>query len=136
MVSSRLKHTLIGAAVCGFVGLGTSIPALGLFAGPLFTFGGGLVGAATGAYLEGGDERDSIKLGLAVAVLGGVPSSIIGATLGTFLDMQLAQTGPNPSYAPTSSYVVLAVIGFTTGLILTGLGALIGGWLTAFLTRS
>lgn len=54
--TDRVKYSGIGAAITFVFGLGPAIPAFGIFLGPLFTFGGGLVGGAIGGYVAGPDD--------------------------------------------------------------------------------
>lgn len=125
MVSSRQKNLGIGSAITFVISLGTAIPAFGLFLGPLFTFGGGLVGGGVGAGLEGGGGTAGAKNGLIIALVGGLTSSVVAVTIGTLLNFVISASDAGSS--SPGGWLVIAAIGFVTGLAFTLFGGLIGG---------
>jgi hypothetical protein len=131
MVSERVKWVGAGSIVTFFVGLGPAIPAVGIFTGPLFTFGGGFLGGAVASGLSDGAEREGMKLGLAVAFIGGLSSAMVAIPLGTFLNMQVVDT-----ITQSWVWVVYAAVGLFVGMFLTFLGGAIGGGLVGYLTKS
>lgn len=127
MVSDRTTQIGIGSAVTFVISLGTAIPAFGLFLGPFFTFGGGLVGGGVGGWLRGGGATEGAKTGLIVALVGGIASSIVAVVVGTALNLVFVSDSAS---SDLGGYVVLAAIGFVSGLVFTLIGGLIGGTVT------
>jgi hypothetical protein len=125
MVSERNKNIGIGSVVTFVISLGTAIPGFGLILGPLFTFGGGLAGGSVGGFLEGGGAAEGAKVGLLVALIGGVTSSVVAVTGGTLINAVIATSDGSGSSA--GSWLVIAAIGFISGLAFTFIGGLIGG---------
>jgi len=125
MVSERNKNVGIGSVITFVISLGTAIPGFGLLLGPVFTFGGGLVGGGVGGFLEGGGAAEGAKVGLLVALIGGVTSSVVAVTGGTLLNAVIATSDGSGSSA--GGWLVIAAIGFVTGLVFTFIGGLIGG---------
>lgn len=132
MVSDRMKHTAVGAAITFVVGLGTAIPAFGLFLGPLFTGGGGFLGGAVAAGLHRRGGVEGVKVALIAVLIGGVTSSIVASIVGTILNFLVV--GPGEAQTNLTGYLGLAVIGFVTGLVFTLVGGAIGGAIAGFLT--
>jgi hypothetical protein len=130
-LTDRQKHILIGSGVVFFISLGVLIPALGLFIGWVFTLGGGFAGGATVAYLRGGGGRNGAKYGLIVALLGGVPSSIVGVIGGTILNAAVlsSQQGGSDSGA---GLLVFAIVGLISGMFLKLFGGVVGGGLVGW----
>lgn len=130
MVSDRMKHAGIGAAITFVIGLGPAIPALGMFVGFLFTFGGGLVGGAVAAGLHRRGGTEGVKVALIATLIGGVASSVVASIVGTLLNVVLvADASTEPG-----GYVLLSIIGFVTGIPLTLVGGALGGAVLGFLT--
>jgi len=125
MVSQRQKNLGIGSTITFVISLGTAIPAFGLLLGPVFTFGGGLVGGGIGAGLEGGGGTEGAKNGLIIALAGGLTSSVVAVTVGTLLNF-IISTSDGGTSSP-GGWLVIAAIGFVTGLAFTLFGGLIGG---------
>lgn len=132
MVSERTKHLGIGSIITFFVSLGTAIPGFGLFLGPIFTFGGGLTGAGVASWLQKTGSKDGVKIGIIVALAGGVTSSIVAVTGGTLLNMFLVA---EESSGETGGWILLAIIGFVSGLIFTLIGGIVGGAVAGHLSE-
>ena len=93
MVSDRTTHIGIGSAVTFVISLGTAIPAFGLFLGPFFTFGGGLVGGSVGGWLRGGGATEGAKTGLVVALVLLTGATVVGVAVA---DAALAGAASDP----------------------------------------
>lgn len=129
MVSQRTMHVGIGSALTFFISLGTAIPAFGLFLGPLFTFGGGFVGAAAAGWLRGQGVQEGVKTGLLVALVGGITSSLVAVTGGTLLNVVFVSQ--ESSGDTLGGWLLIAGFGFVSGLVFTLIGAIFGGALGA-----
>jgi|GEM_PF-2386669 len=125
MVSERTKNIGIGSVLTFVTSLGTATPGFGLILGPMFTFGGGLTGGSVGGFLEGGGAADGAKVGLLVALVGGVTFSVVAVTGGTLFDALIATS--DGSGASVGSWLVIAAVGFVSGLVFTFMGGLVGG---------
>lgn len=125
---------LAGATVlAALIGLGAAIPAFGLFLGPFFKFGGGVVGGALGAYLIAEGARSGARVGVVVGLVGGILSGVLGFTIGTVLNIIWLSGGSGGDTVGGS--VLLGIIGLFTGWIFLFLGAVLSaatvGWLFA-----
>lgn len=125
-LTQRQKHILIASGIVFFVSLGVAIPAVGLFLGPIFTFGGGFLGGATIGFLRKNGGRNGAKNGFIVALVGGIPSSVVGVIVGTVLNAAVlsSQQGGSDSGA---SLLVFAIVGLFTGIVFKVLGGVLGG---------
>lgn len=129
--SDRRKHILIGSAVVFVISLGVVIPALGLFIGWIFTLGGGFAGGATIGFLRKRGASDGAKHGLIVALVGGFPSSIVGVILGSVLNFVVLSSDGDS----VGGLVLIATVGFFSGMLLKIIGGVIGGGLVGALTE-
>jgi hypothetical protein len=136
MVSERIKYTGAGAIVCFVVSLGTAIPGIGLFIGPLFTFGGGFLGGGVAGGLQTNGGTEGAKLGFVAAVVGGVASSVIAVVVGTVLNVWMVSAAGTGGATEPWVWIMYAIIGFISGLIFTVVGGLTGGALAGFLRGS
>ncbi|MDS0299371.1 DUF5518 domain-containing protein [Halogeometricum sp. S1BR25-6] len=127
-ITSRQRDILIGSGIVFLISLGVVIPALGVLIGWIFTLGGGFAGGATVGYLRRKGGRDGAKYGLLVAIIGGIPSSIIGVIVGTFLNIAVLSSQGNPSN-DTTGWIIIAIFGLISGIILKLIGGIVGGGL-------
>jgi hypothetical protein len=125
------KHLVIASVVVFVISLGVVIPALGLLFGWVFTFGGGLAGGCIIGYLRKRGGRDAAKYGVMVALLGGIPSSVVGVIVGTLFNVVLLSSQDGSS-SSGSGLLVFAVIGFMSGIIFKIIGGFIGGGITGW----
>lgn len=128
-LTTRQKHLGGAAALAAFVGLGAAIPAFGLFLGPFFKFGGGVLGGGLIAYLQSTGGRSGVRLGAIVGAVGGGVSAVLGSTVGTVLNVVVtADQGTE-----LSGLLLLALVGFVTGWIFLLLGAALAGGAVGYL---
>lgn len=132
-IGDHKKELAGGAIIAAFIGLGAAIPALGLFLGPFFKFGGGVVGGALGAYLIAEGARSGARAGAVIGFAGGILSGLIGFSLGTLLNAALMAGGEGSGGA--GGALLLGIIGLFTGWIFVVIGAVSAGatvgWLFA-----
>ena len=119
------KQILIASGVLFFISLGVMIPFWGLFLGWVFTFTGGVVGGGLIGGLRRRGGADGLMYGAIVGCVGGLPASILGAGLGTFLRYE-RETWIEFTI---DSFLFWAILGFVSGMVFKLVGATVAGGL-------
>jgi len=137
LLTPERKQVLIASAVLVFISLGVLIPRLGLIFGWVVTITGGIAGGITIGALRRRGGLDGFAYGAYVGVIGGLASSILGAVLGTLINIATyISASPNsltPSNYTIGAYIIWAIIGVISGMVFKVVGATVAGGLVGAL---
>jgi len=135
LLTPERKQILIASAGLFCISLGVLSPRWGISLGWLFTITGGVVGGILIGGLRRRGGVDGFVYGAYVGAVGGLASSIVGVVLGTPINLATfaSETSITPSKYTIGGYVLIAIVGFVSGMVFKLMGASVAGALVGAL---